>query len=425
MKDIDEKQVVNNYETARERFAAWGVDSDTALKRLSAVEVSMNCWQGDDVVGFEGADSITGGGIMATGNYPGRARNADELRADADTAFALIPGRQRFNLHATYRETDGKAVERDEVGPEHFSRWMDWAAERKIALDFNPTFFSHDKANEGFTLASYDESIRTFWIEHGKRSREISAAMGKRQGSPSLNNLWIPDGSKDEPTDRMRRRALLAESLDELYREKMDEKQVLDAVESKLFGIGSESFVVGSHDFYLAYALSRGLLLTMDAGHYHPTESIAEKLTALLPFMDKVMLHVSRPVRWDSDHVVLYDDATRAIAREIVRADALDRVYVAVDFFDASINRIAAWVVGMRGTMKSMLAALLEPVDRMREAEKAGDLGARLAVAEELKTLPIGAVWDKFCLDSGVPLGGAWLDEVKRYEKDVLAKRSR
>ena len=423
MTDITERQVNEQYHAAKERFAKWGVDVDAALKRLASTEVSMNCWQGDDVVGFEGADSITGGGIMATGNYVGRARNADELRADTDCAFSLIPGRQRYNLHATYRETDGTPVDRDEVGPEHFSRWMDWAAERDVSLDFNPTFFSHEKANDGYTLASYDDSTRSFWIEHGKRSREISAAMGKRQGCPCYNNLWIPDGSKDEPTDRMRRRALLVESLDELYREKFDTKAVLDAVESKLFGIGSESFVVGSHEFYLAYALSRGLVLTMDAGHYHPTESIAEKLTAILPFMDTVMLHVSRPVRWDSDHVVLYDDATRAIAREIIRADALDRVAIAVDFFDASINRIAAWVVGLRGTMKSLLAALLEPVEMMRKAELEGDLGRRLAIMEELKTLPIGAVWDRFCLEQEVPLGGAWLDEVKRYEREVLSER--
>lgn len=423
MKDIQEKDVTRNYEQARERFGHYGIDTDKVLEKLSGIEVSMNCWQGDDVVGFEGADSITGGGIMATGNYPGRARNADELRADAEKAFGLIPGTQRFNLHATYRETDGGPVERDEVGPEHFERWMDWAAGLGIGLDFNPTFFSHPKANDGYTLAATDEGIRRFWIEHGKRSREISEAMGKRLGTPCLNNLWIPDGSKDEPTDRMSRRELLVESLDELYKTPTDSSKVLDAVESKLFGIGSESFVVGSHDFYVAYALTRGLVLTMDAGHYHPTESIAEKLPALLPFMDKVMLHVSRPVRWDSDHVVLYDDATRAIAREIARADAFDRVPLAVDFFDASINRLTAWVVGLRGTMKSILSALLEPVELMRKAEQEGDLGTRLALAEELKTLPIGGVWDQFCLQQNVPLGGSWMDEVKRYEKDVLSKR--
>lgn len=422
MQDTDRTSIEENYRGAKERYAAYGVDTDKALKRLARIEVSMNCWQGDDVVGFEGADAITGGGIMATGNYPGRARNADELRADAETAFSLIPGKKRFNLHAIYRESD-RPVERDALAVEHFERWIEWAAGRKIGLDFNPTFFSHPKADDGYTLSAYDSGIRRFWIEHGKRCREISAAVGERLGTPCVDNLWIPDGSKDEVTDRMRRRHLLVESLDDVFSEHFDPDHILDAVESKLFGIGSESFVVGSHEFYLAYALSRKLVLTMDAGHYHPGESIAEKVTALLPFMRTLLLHVSRPVRWDSDHVVLFDDATRAIAREIVRAEALDRVLLAVDFFDASINRITAWVVGMRGTCKSLLAALLEPVELMRKAELAGDLGTRLAIAEEAKTLPLGAVWDRFCLDHDVPLGGAWMDEVKRYENDVLSKR--
>ncbi len=422
MQDTDKNRIEESYRQAKERYAAYGVDTDRALKKLASIEVSMNCWQGDDVVGFEGADSITGGGIMATGNYPGRARNADELRMDADKAFSLIPGKKRFNLHGSYRESE-KPVERDALAPEHFERWIEWAAEQKIGLDFNPTFFSHPKADDGYTLSSYDSGIRRFWIEHGKRCREVSAAIGERLGTACVDNVWIPDGSKDDPTDRMRRRHLLVESLDELFSEHLDPEHTLDAVESKLFGIGSESFVVGSHEFYLAYALSRKLVLTMDAGHYHPTESVAEKVSALLPFMRTLLLHVSRPVRWDSDHVVLFDDATRAIAREIVRADALDRVLLAVDFFDASINRITAWVVGMRGTYKSLLAALIDPMELMRKAELAGDLGTRLALAEEAKTLPLGAVWDRFCLDHDVPLGGAWLDEVQSYENDVLSKR--
>ncbi len=423
MRDVDAVTVESNYSQARERFRNYGVDTDAALKRLSSVSVSMNCWAGDDVVGFEGADSLSGGGILATGSFPGRARTAEELRQDAELAYSLIPGQHRFNLHGSYCETGGEAVDRDALQPTHFENWMAWAKRLGIGLDFNPTFFSHPKADSGYTLSSYDEQVRSFWVEHAKRSREISAAIGKRLGTACVNNLWIPDGSKDEPTDRMRRRALLVESLDEIYREPMDRTQVLDAVESKLFGIGSEAFVVGSHEFYLGYALSRDVLLTMDAGHYHPTESLAEKIAALLPFVEELMLHLSRPVRWDSDHVVVYDDPTRAIGREIVRADALDRVYLAVDFFDASINRISAWVIGMRSTLKAVLDALLEPVELMRKAEQQEDLGTRLALMEEFKMLPIGAVWDKFCLDQDVPLGAAWLERVKQYEADILLKR--
>ncbi len=422
MKDRTEAQVERAYQDAKERYNAYGIDTDEVLARLSGVEVSMNCWQGDDVAGFEGADSITGGGILATGNYPGRARNVTELRQDAELAFSLIPGKQRFNLHAIYLDSQ-KAVDRDEIGPEHFASWIDWAKKLGIGLDFNPTFFSHEKAAEGYTLASYDSDIRRFWIEHGKRCREIAADMGRQLGSACVNNLWIPDGSKDDTTDRLRRRELLVESLDDVFSAKYPAEETLDAVESKLFGIGSESFVAGSHEFYLAYALTRKLVLTMDAGHYHPTEGIAEKLSALLPFMDKVLLHVSRPVRWDSDHVVLFDDATRAVGREIIRADALDRVVLAVDFFDASINRIIAWVVGLRSTTKSLLAAMLEPNAMIREAEDAGRLGERLALLEDARTMPISAVWDKFCLEQGTPLGGEWIDAVRRYESEVLLKR--
>lgn len=416
-------QVETAYRDAKERYQAYGIDTDSVLARLAKVEVSMNCWQGDDVAGFEGADSITGGGILATGNYPGRARTVEELRKDAELAFSLIPGTQRFNLHAIYLDSD-RAVDRDEVGREHFASWVDWAKHLGIGLDFNPTFFSHEKAADGYTLASYDEGIRRFWIEHGTRCRDIAAYLGRELGSACVNNLWIPDGSKDDTSDRLKRRELLVQSLDEVFKTPFSPSETLDAVESKLFGIGSESFVTGSHEFYLAYALTRKVMLTMDAGHYHPTEGIAEKLSALLPFMDKVLLHVSRPVRWDSDHVVLFDDATRAVGREIIRADALDRVVLAVDFFDASINRIIAWVVGLRSTTKSLLAAMLEPNDMIRAAEQAGRLGERLALLEEAKTLPVSAVWDKFCSEQGVPVGGAWLDTVKAYENDVLLKRS-
>lgn len=412
------------YEEAKERYAAVGVDTDEALKKLAAVPISINCWQGDDVTGFEGAEGITGGGILATGNYGGKPRTPDELREDFDIAASLIPGTHRFNLHAIYLEHGGTPVERDSISIEHFQRWVDWAKERNLALDFNPTFFSHPKADEGWTLASEDKSIRDFWVEHGKRCREISAEMGKQLGSPCLDNFWMPDGAKDVTADRLSPRKRLAESLDKIFEPSFDQSHTLDAVESKLFGIGSESYVVGSHDFYVAYALSRNVMLTMDAGHYHPTESIADKIPALLPFMNNLMLHVSRPVRWDSDHVVILDDPTKEIAREIVSADALDRVYLAVDFFDASINRISAWVVGIRSTQRAVLSALLEPWRELRAHESKGRLGDRLALFEEAKSLPFGAVWDKYCQDNGVPVGPAWLNTVAEYEKRVLAKRN-
>lgn len=421
--EVDNDIVEETYHQAASRYSALGVDTDEAIKRLAGVPISVNCWQGDDVTGFEGADGISGGGIMATGNYPGRARTPDELRADFEFASKLIPGTKRFNLHASYLEAAGADVDRDQIEPEHFKNWIDWAKQQKIALDFNPTFFSHPKADTGFTLSSKDAAVRDFWVEHGKRSRRITAAMGKALGTPATNNFWIPDGMKDKPADRLGHRLLLIESLDEIFTERIGEDECIDAVESKLFGIGSESYVVGSHEFYLAYAISRGKLLTMDAGHYHPTEQIADKITAILPFTDRLMLHVSRPVRWDSDHVVIMDDPTVAVAQEIVRANALDRVYLAVDFFDASINRIAAWVVGLRSTLKSLLFALLEPTAELIRMETDGDFTGRLALGEEMKNMPFGAVFDKFCLDHGVPVGPAWLDAVRRYEQDVLSRR--
>jgi L-rhamnose isomerase len=323
-----------------------------------------------------------------------------------------------------YLEHGGKKVDRDEIEVSHFQNWIDWARHLGIALDFNPTFFSHPKANDGFTIASRDRGIRDFWIEHGRRCREISAAMGNALGSPSTNNFWMPDGWKDQPADRLVHRQLLMESLDTIFQTPYNPAHTLDAVESKLFGIGSESYVAGSHEFYLAYALSRKILFTMDAGHYHPTESISEKISALLPFLDKLMLHVSRPVRWDSDHVVLFDEETKAIMREIARADAWHRVFLAVDFFDASINRISAWVIGLRSSLKAALYALLEPRDRLLDAELQGRLGDRLALLEEAKTLPFGAVWDMFCERHEVPVGPAWLDEIKKYENDVLSSRT-
>jgi L-rhamnose isomerase len=418
------RDVERAYEEARERYAALEVDTDGALRRLSETAISINCWQADDVGGFEGAGEITGGGIMATGEFPGKARNPAELRKDFEFAYSLIPGSHRFNLHASYLDADGKKIDRDEIEPSHFSRWVDWAKGLKVPMDFNPTFFSHPLADGGFTIASKDRKIREFWIEHGKRSREIAAYFGREQNSPCLNNFWMPDGYKDEPADRLGHRQLMIEALDEIFRKDFPESETIDAVESKLFGIGSESYVVGSHDFYLAYALTRNKLLTMDAGHYHPTESLAEKITAILPYTGRLMLHLSRPVRWDSDHVVILDDQTKAVFREVKRADAFDKVYLAVDFFDGSINRIAAWIIGIRSTQKAALTALLEPTARLVAAEEEGDFTTRLALAEETRTLPFGAVWEKFCLDNGVPTGPAWLDNVRHYQAEVLEHRT-
>lgn len=410
------------YELARQRYAEVGVDTDQAVSQLSGIPISMQCWQGDDVGGFESDQGLSGGGIMATGAYPGRARNADELRADIDKAYRLIPGRHRLNLHASYRESDAP-VDRNELRPEHFHRWADWAEERKIGVDFNPTFFSHPKAADGFTLTHRDEGIRRFWIEHGIACRKIGEAFGRRLGTPCVTNVWIPDGYKDTPADRKRPRELLAESLDAIFSEPLDPTRNLDAVESKLFGIGSESYVPGSHEFYLGYAITRGKLLCLDAGHFHPTESIADKIPSVLLFLEEILLHVSRGIRWDSDHVVIDSDDVRAIAQEVVRGGFLGRVHIGLDFFDASINRVAAWVIGMRSMLKALLRALLEPIGRLRQLEIEGDFTGRLALMEELKTLPAGAVWDYHCLQHGVPVGEAWLAEVRRYEAEVLARR--
>lgn len=419
-----DREVDQAYERAKASYAGLDVDTDKAIETLRGVAISINCWQADDVAGFEGQTELSGGGIMATGNYPGRARTPDELRQDYLKAASLIPGKHRLNLHASYLDAPGRKIDRNEIETEHFQSWIDWAREQKIGIDFNPTFFSHPLADDGFTLSSKNKKTRDFWIDHGKRCRRISADIGKALGSPCVDNFWIPDGMKDQPADRLGYREILVESYDEIFREKLDPAHTLDAVESKLFGISSESFVVGSHEFYLAYALTRKVMLCMDAGHYHPTEEIADKISAILPFIDRLLLHVSRPVRWDSDHVVIFDDPTRRIAREIVRADALDKVIVAVDFFDASINRITAWVVGLRSTLKALLFALLEPRSLMLEAESSGNYGNRLALQEIGKTMPFSAVWDRFCKDAGVPVGAGWLNEVASYEQTVLSKRS-
>ncbi len=411
------------YALAIEQYAAFGVDTEAALAALARIPISLHCWQGDDVGGFESDAGLTGGGIQATGNYPGKARTADELRADLDLAFSLIPGTHRLNLHSFYADYPGKKVARDTLAPEHFARWIDWAKSKKIGMDFNPSFFSHPLAADGFTLASRDEGIRNFWIRHGIACRHIGEAFGKALGSPCVTNVWIPDGYKETPADRLTPRLILQKSLDEIFAQPLDPRHNLDAVEGKLFGIGSESYVVGSHEFYLGYAIKHKKLLCLDAGHYHPTETITDKISSVLINVNEILLHVSRGVRWDSDHVVTLSDDLRAIAEELVRGNFLSRTHIGLDYFDASINRIAAWVIGTRAMLKALLLALLEPSAKLRELEAAGDFTARLALMEELKTLPFGAVWDHYCAKAGVPLGIAWLESVKRYEKEVLAHR--
>lgn len=410
------------YEAARQRYTELGVDCDKAMEQLRKTAISIHCWQGDDVGGYESAQGLSGGGIQATGNYPGRARTADELRADLVKVFSLIPGKHRLNLHAMYAETAGK-VDRNQLEAKHFNSWIDWAKQQGIGMDFNQTFFSHPKAESGFTLSSYDKGIRNFWVEHGIACRKIGAEMGKQLGTPCVTNLWIPDGFKDNPVDRKKPRELLKQSLDEIFAEKFDRKYLLDSVESKLFGIGMESCTVGSHEFYLGYAVKNNILLCLDAGHFHPTEVISDKISAVLCCLDEILLHVSRGVRWDSDHVVILSDELRAIAEEIVRGNYLERVHIGLDFFDASINRIAAWVIGVRSMLKALLIALLEPTQELREMEINGDYTWRLAVLEELKTLPLSAVWDYYCLKSGVPVGTEWIDAVKDYEKKVTSLR--
>jgi len=411
------------YESARDRYAELGVDTARALQRLANVSISLHCWQGDDVGGFEHFGTGLTGGIAATGNYPGKARTPDELRADADKAIGCIPGDHRFNLHASYGEFGGNRVDRDEIGPEHFSGWMHWARERGIGLDFNPTFFSHPKAADNFTLSHPDAGLRRFWIDHGIACRRIGAAIGRTLGTPCVTNLWIPDGMKDSPVDRAGPRERLAESLDEVFREPIDPAVNLDAVEGKLFGIGCESYTVGSHEFYFGYAVSRRKLLTLDTGHYHPTESVADKISSVLMFLPEILLHVSRGVRWDSDHVVVLNDDLEALGQELVRGGYLGRTHIGLDYFDASINRVAAWTIGTRNMLKALLKALLEPTEHLRALEAEGDYTARLALLEEAKMLPSGAVWDYYCASKGAPVGAAWLDEIRQYERQVLSKR--
>jgi len=417
-----ESATEKRYDEAKELYARHGVDVDRALEKLAGIKVSIHCWQGDDVRGFLFRDRELSGGIAATGNYPGAARTVEELRADLEKALSLIPGRHKVNLHAIYADTEEK-VDLDELEPRHFAGWVDWAKSRGLGLDFNPTCFSHEKSEDGFTLSHPDAGIRRFWIDHCKISRKIGAWFGEELGQTCVTNIWIPDGFKDHPVDRLSPRVRLKESLDEIFREPLNPAHNLDAVESKLFGIGSEAYVVGSHEFYLGYALLNKKLICLDAGHFHPTESIAGKLSALSLFAEGLLLHVSRPMRWDSDHVVILDDELTEIARELVRGDLLGKTHVGLDFFDASINRVAAWVIGARNTIKALLKAMLEPAEKLRLAELEGDYTTRLALSEEFKTYPFGAVWDYYCEKMGVPAREAWLADVKKYEREVLMKR--
>jgi L-rhamnose isomerase len=422
---LGDSGIEKSYECARERYARFGVDVDRALQKLGDVSLSIHCWQGDDVAGFErpGA-ALTGGGIQVTGEHPGRARTPDELRADLDRALSLIPGRHRINLHAMYGEFGSATVERDEIEPHHYQGWLDYARARGLGMDFNATCFSHPRASSGLTLSHRDRAIRDFWIAHIARCRDISAFLGRELGTSCIHNLWIPDGTKDIPADRWGHRRRLLESLDEIYATEHHESEMKDAVESKLFGIGSESFVVGSHDFYLGYALTRGKMLCLDLGHFHATESVADKISALLQFCDEVLLHVSRGVRWDSDHVPVLQDDLILLMEEVVRADALSRSHLALDFFDASMNRVGAWVIGGRSTLRAVLMALLQPRERLATAEEEGDNFTRLALREEAKCLPSGAVWDYHCLQSAVPMGPAWLEDVRDYGAEVGRTRT-
>ena len=416
--------IKENFNIAKQQYEKWGIDVDEAIEKLKQVPISIHCWQGDDISGFEVNKQELSGGIDVTGNYPGKARNPQELRSDLEKALSLIPGKHRVNLHAIYAETNGEVVDRDELKPEHFANWLNWAKEHGLGLDFNPTLFSHAKSDDGLTLSHPDKEIRDFWINHCVASRRIGEYFGKELGTPSLTNIWIPDGYKDIPSDRLTPRQRLKDSLDEIFTEKIDEKYNLDALESKLFGIGSEAYVVGSHEFYLNYSLKNNKLCLLDTGHYHPTEVVSNKISSMLLFNEKLALHVSRPVRWDSDHVIILDDELKEIGLEIVRNGALDKVMIGLDFFDASINRVAAWTIGTRNMIKSLLYALLLPNEQLKQLQDEGNFTKRLTLMEEFKTYPFGAIWDYYCEIMNVPVGESWLDEVQKYEEDVMSKRN-
>ena len=410
-----------SYDSAKAQFADWGIDTEAAIERLKTIPISMHCWQGDDVVGFEQKTGASGGGIQSTGNHPGRANTPDELRADLEFAYSMIPGSHRLNLHAMYLDT-AETPDRDEIEYKHFEPWVDWAKEQKLGLDFNPTFFAHARADDNLTLSHPDQGIRDFWIEHGHRSREIAARMGAELGSTCVNNIWVPDGYKDTPVDRMAARRRLEKSIDQMIAAPQDRAHMRDAVESKLFGIGVEACTVGSHEFYMGYAMKNGTVLCLDMGHFHPTENVADKLSSASLFVDEVLLHVSRPMRWDSDHVILQSDDVLQIAQELVASDLLDRTYIGLDFFDATISRTAAWVIGTRNMQKALLRAMLMPLEGLRSAEDALDFTGRFIVTEELKDLPFGRVWDEFCTRMNCPSGLHLIGQLERYQSGVSGR---
>jgi L-rhamnose isomerase len=416
--------IEKSYQLAKEQYAALGVDTDQVLTELDKISISLHCWQTDDVGGFEKPGSILGGGgIQATGNFPGKAKTIDQMKADLDKVFSLLPGKLRLNLHAIYGEFGGKLVDRDQIEPKHFQGWIDWAKKRNIGLDFNCTCFSHPLADDGFTLSSKDEKIRKFWVEHIRRCRAIGAEMGKQLGTPCVHNIWIPDGMKDIPVDRNTLRKQLKKSLDEIFAVKYPKKYLKDSVESKLFGIGSEAMVVGSHDFYLGYAIKNNILITLDNGHFHPTEQVGDKVSSILQFVDEILLHLTRGVRWDSDHVLTFNEELLLITQEIVRMKALNRVNIGLDFFDASLNRIGAYVIGTRSAQMAFMYALLEPIKTLVKFEEEGKNFERLAFLELLKMKPFGAVYDYYCMINKVPAGMDYIDEIVKYEKEVLLKR--
>lgn len=416
---MNEKNVIKNYELAAERYAAFGVNVDATIKKFSDVKISLHCWQGDDIRGFE--EKTTKSENVVTGNYPYAARNAAELRADIEKVYSLSPSSHKLNLHSVYAENT--RTDRDGYDIADFAGWIDWAKKTGVGLDYNPSFFAHPMMDNGMSLASPKKDVRDFWIRHGQASREIAYGLGKALGETCVCNLWIPDGLKDDPADRLYYRRLLTDSLDKVFEKKYDKKYLVDTLEGKLFGIGTECFVVGSYDYYLAYAIKNNVGICLDSGHFHPTENIADKFSALADFTDDILLHISRGVRWDSDHVVTYGDMLTSIMTEAKRADMLGRLHIGLDYFDASINRIFAWAIGLRNADRALLTALLEPTELIKKAERDGDFGLRLALSEEAKALPSSAVWDYLCLSRGVPVGEDWINEVKAYEKNVLEKR--
>ena len=420
---MKEEQIKRAFEEAKEQYASLGVNAAQAIEQLDKLSISIHCWQADDVSGFENPEGELTGGIQATGNYPGKARTIDELKKDLEKVISLVPGKHRISLHATYGDFGGEFVDRDKIEPKHFQSWIDWAKEKGVKLDFNSTFFSHDKTNSGYTLSDFDPEIRRFWKEHLRRCRRIAAEIGRQQGDPCIHNIWIPDGEKDKTVSRYEHRKLLQESLDEVLAEKISTEYLKDCVECKLFGIGSESYVVGSHEFYMGYAVKNNMLLTLDAGHFHPTEIISDKLSSMLLFVPEITLHVSRPERWDSDHVVILTDELLAIAQEIVRSGQKDRVHMGLDYFDASINRIGAYVVGIRSAQKAMLQALLEPTDKLRDFEKQDRNFERMAYLEELKAMPWNALYNYYCQQQGAPVGDAYIKEIQEYEEQITSKR--